>query len=185
MNGMTEARPKRIYFDANVYIELIEKNSPTTQRLQRLFGGWDWQEHLIVTSEITLAEVLVKPIATAVETGDYKLHDIYQRALSVQPWVTDVFPVTRAIWQRAALVRAQLKRYANISIKLPDATHIGAALETRCDTFVTNDVALQSAARAIIERKGMAADEPAPHLARLVTFDPSELDALAEELECP
>ena len=182
---MTELRPRRIYFDTNVYIELIEKNSPTTRRLARLFGGWEWQQHLIVTSEITLAEVLAKPIAMAVETGDYKLHDVYLRTLSVEPGVTDVLPVTRTIWQRAALVRAQLKRYANVSIKLPDATHVAAALECRCDTFVTNDLALQSAVRAIIERKGMSNNDPVPVLTRLITFEAADLDALADELECP
>lgn len=182
---MTETHARRIYFDANVYIELIEKNSATTLQLARLFGGWEWQNHLVITSEITFAEVLVKPIATAVETNDYSLHDLYQRALSVQPGVTDMIPITKATWQRAALVRAQLKRFADITIKLPDAVHIAAALEGRCDTFITNDRGLQTAVRAITERRGMSESDLPTVLKRLVTFSAAELDALAGELECP
>jgi predicted nucleic acid-binding protein len=182
---MTETRAQRIYFDANVYIELIEKDSLTTRQLARLFGGWEWQDHIIITSEITLAEVLVKPIAIAVETGDYSLHDLYLRTLSVEPGVTDILRITRSIWQRAALVRARLKRFAEISIKLPDAVHIAAALEGRCDTFVTNDKGLQAALRAITERTGMSESDIPPILRRLVTFADAELDALAAELECP
>lgn len=185
MSGMTEQPASRIYFDANVYIELIEKNSPTSTRIARLFGGWEWQTHLIITSEITLAEVLVNPIKIAVETGDYSLRDLYERTLSIQPGVTDILPIGRAIWQRAALVGAQLKRFADVSVKLPDAVHIAAALDGRCDTFVTNDRALQSAVSAIIARKGMAETAPKPGLTRLVTFADGELDALAAELQCP
>lgn len=185
MSGMTETRPRRIYFDANAFIELIEKNSANTMRLARLFGGWEWQDHLVITSEITFAEVLVKPIAIAVETGDYTLHDLYQRILSVEPGVTDIIPVTRTIWQRAALVRAQLKRFADVAIKLPDAVHLAASLEGRCDTFITNDRGLQTAVRAIAERRGMSEADPPPSLKRLVTFADAELDQLASDLECP
>lgn len=182
---MIETRPRRIYFDANAFIELIEKDTATTIRLARLFGGWEWQDHLVITSEITVAEVLVKPISIAVETGDYSVHDLYQRVLSVQPGVTDMIPVTRATWQRASLIRAQLKRFAAIAIKLPDAVHLAAALEGRCDTFVTNDKGLQTAVRAITERRGMSETDSIPTLQRLVTFADAELDALAADLECP
>ena len=185
MSGMTEPPPKRIYLDANAFIELIEKNSATTTRLARLFGGWEWQDHLIVTSEITIAEVLVKPIQIAVETGNYALHDLYQRVLSVQPGVTDLLPITRSTWQRAALVRAQLKRFADVAVKLPDAVHLAAALDGRCDTFLTNDIRLQSATRALIERRGISESDPLPTIKRLVTFDAAELDILAAELGCP
>lgn len=176
---------RRIYFDANVYIEIAEKKSATADRLMRLFGGWDWQNHIIVTGEITYAEVLVKPIATAVETGNYDLHDLYHRILSVEPGVTDSVPITRSVWQRAALVRAQIKRWAAVSIKLPDAVHIAAALEGHCETFVTNDIGLQAAIKAIVERKGMSAGDPAPVLRKLVTFADADLDTLASELGCP
>jgi predicted nucleic acid-binding protein len=182
---MTDTEPRRIYFDTNVYIELIEKNSSITPRLARLFGGWEWQHHIVMTGEITVAEVLVKPIATAVATGDYALHDLYLDILSIEPNVTDVLPITKMTWQRAALVRAQLKRFADISIKLPDAVHIAASLEARCDTFVTNDKGLQTAVRAITERRGMSDVNPTPTLKRLVTFADDELDALADELQCP
>lgn len=183
---MTEKLPpRRIYFDANVYIELIEKKSKATEQLLRLFGGWEWQNHLIVTGEITYAEVLVKPISSAVENGDYDLHDLYHRVLSVQPEVTDILPITRSIWQRAALVRAQLKRFAAISIKLPDAVHIAAALEGRCDTFVTNDSGLQAAVTAIVERRGLSLGDLIPSLRQLVTFSDGDLSELASELGCP
>lgn len=185
MNGMNETRGRRIYFDSVVYIELIEKNSATTPRLARLFGGWDWQKHIIVTGEITIAEVLVKPIAIAIETDKFDLHDLYVTLLTVQPGVTEIVPITDAVWRRAALVRAQLKRLIDKTIRLPDAVHVAAALESGCDTFVTDDVSLQKAVRAMIERPGMSEADRSPVLKHLITFASAELDALAVELECP
>jgi len=129
--------------------------------------------------------VLVKPIQIALESGNYALHDLYQRVLTVEPGVTDVLPITRSTWQRAATVRAQLSRFADVAIKLPDAVHLAAALDGRCDTFLTNDKSLQTATRALIERRGIAEQDSLPSIKRLVTFNPAELDTLAAELGCP
>ncbi len=176
---------RKIYFCTNVYIEILEGNSELANIIPRLFGGWDWQNHVIVTSELTLAECLVKPIELAVSTDDYILHDKYLDLLLSQPGVQEVFSVTRHILIRAALVRAQLSNLAAKKIKLPDAIHVATALEAQCDTFVTRDGNLIEAVSAIIERKGLPKTAKSSSLKHIVKMEKDALLTLAEELKCP
>ena len=184
MNGMNETI-RRIYFDTNVYISLVEHSSAISKQISRLFGGWEGQSHLIVTSEFTLAEALVKPIKIALDTGNYTLHDTYIDWIADEPDVRMVLPASRIILIRAALVRAQLSRLAQIKVKLPDAIHIASALQGNCDVFITGDKDLQAAVQAIAQRMGLKAGDPETSLWRVMSLDPDELAALAEELGCP
>ncbi len=81
-----------------------------------------------MTSEITLAECLVKPFADkdifAVET--------YMALLGEQPGLP-VVPISRPILLSAAQLRAEMK------LKLPDAIHVATAKWAECSAFITND----------------------------------------------
>lgn len=182
---MTEASLRKIYFDTNVYICALEKNSDEALLVFRLFGGWDWQQHVIVTSELTLAEALDHPIEKALSNNDYTLHDSYHALIADEEGVREVIKLDRGILVRAALVRVQLRRLSARRIKLPDAIHLASALAAGCDTFVSADGALLSAARDICNRVGIEPGQPDPCLRQAVALTAPELSRLATELHCP
>jgi predicted nucleic acid-binding protein len=81
-----------------------------------------------VTSELTLAEVLVGPL----KTGNVAIQQTYRSFLTSTATV-EVPPVSRDILEESAQLRA------NTKLKLPDAIHLATALRFRCDSFLTND----------------------------------------------
>ena len=80
------------------------------------------------TSELSLAELLVKPI----KIKDQFLQDIYEQKIQTSKTL-EVLPINREILGVAASIRAQLK------IKLPDAIHVATAQVSNCDVFICND----------------------------------------------
>ena len=87
----------------------------------------------IVTSAITLLEVLVAPYRSA----QLALAERYEALLMRSRGLTLV-NVDLLQLRTAAALRARHK------IKAPDALQLAAAITTRCSTFVTNDRALPS-----------------------------------------
>ncbi len=85
-----------------------------------------------VTSELTLAEALVKPCMD--RRDDHR--KAYQEALRTTGGLL-VRPVTRDVLVEAARVRA-------ISgVRLPDGIHAATAALERCEAFLTNDQRLR------------------------------------------
>jgi predicted nucleic acid-binding protein len=84
---------------------------------------------LMEAGELTLAEVLVKPIAD----GDDKLVQTYLDTVDNSQGLL-VVSVTRAMLIQAAGVRA-----SNSSLRLVDAIHVATAQATECRSVVTND----------------------------------------------
>ncbi len=119
---------QRWYLDSNIFIYTLEGNTEFDDTLHQL--AMDIAEGKLdaVTSELSVAEVLVKPIAER----DIQAQENYTTALSN----TDNFsvvPVGREILLEAATVRAFNK------LKLPDVIHFSTACLTNCTHFVTND----------------------------------------------
>lgn len=81
-----------------------------------------------MTSELTLAEVLVKPI----RENNAGLRDQYERILRTSRVLT-VLPITRDVLVAAATLRA------GSSLKLPDAIHAATSIAANCTTHLTND----------------------------------------------
>jgi predicted nucleic acid-binding protein len=120
----------KLYLDTNVFIEMFEKRGDVSDCLLRLFAGPARPAHRIVTSQLTLAEILVDPI----RNGDEEKGWLYEGFLQDRPDFMTVAPVSRAVLHRAALIRARQK-----AIKLPDAIHIATAREANCNFFLMND----------------------------------------------
>lgn len=123
----------RVYFDANCFIyivEGIERYRPVLEPLMNAVAAGDLTG---VTGEITLAEVLVKPLRDhlAQQVLFYK-----QLLADRQPFM--LVPITQVIWESAASLRVQLP------VRLPNAIHLAAARHAGCRLFVTNDAALRS-----------------------------------------
>lgn len=120
----------RIYLDANVWIYALEGYAAYTAPLTALFERLDAGDLLGTTSELTLAEVLVKPFADE----NVVLQRRYIEALQDRPSVR-IVPVTRDILIDAARLRSQ-----HPTLKMPDALHAATALASGAGYLVSNDV---------------------------------------------
>lgn len=133
MGILEHLQGKRIYLDSNIWIYSIENYPEYSAVITVLFQHLEQGSFEIFTSELTLAETLVKPI----KDGNLELQQIYESAI-VSRKPLSVMPVERSILVQAADIRAQSK------IKLPDAIHAATALSTQCTTFLTNDKQLRA-----------------------------------------
>jgi predicted nucleic acid-binding protein len=122
----------RVYLDTNVFVYAVEGYPQFTEEMRMLFRAIDQRQVEAVTSELTLAEVLVKPLAD----NNTMLCQLYETTLWTSRGLS-VLPVTRAILRSAAQLRA------SANVRLPDAIHLATAAMTACDTFLTNDQQLQ------------------------------------------
>jgi predicted nucleic acid-binding protein len=112
------------YLDANCFIYSIERIDPYQAILDALWRTVSVGQVKIVTSELTLLEVLVKPL----KIGDAITATILQRTPDVQ-----MMPITQPVLEEAANLRATL------NLRTPDAIHAATALLNGCELFVTND----------------------------------------------
>ena len=127
---MTRLIGHRVYLDANVFVYAVERVAPYAEALRPLFQSITSGETSAVTSEITLAETLVKPF----RTGDGELETAFRNALDTP--VMTLAPVSRAVLVQAARLRAVS------SVKLPDAIHAATAQLSGCDVLLTNDTGI-------------------------------------------
>lgn len=118
----------RIYLDTNIWIYALEGYPAFQPVLTTLFEQIDAGVLMAVTSELSLAELLVKPC----QDGNVKRQAQYKEAIANRNQLF-VVPVLRDILIDAAMLRAKT------SLKLPDAIHVSTALQTECTTFLTND----------------------------------------------
>jgi len=123
----------RVYLDTNIWIYALEGYPAFAQDLTQLFQGIDRGNLSIVTSELSLAEVLIKPF----QNQDLAQQTAYKQLIRNSQNLT-VIPVSREVLIEAAKLRA------SINIKLPDAIHAATALLTQCSTFLTNDERFRS-----------------------------------------
>lgn len=120
---------RRAYLDANVFIYGVEEVEPWVRVVQPVIEGLGTGIVDGVTSEITVAEVLVRPLRENDETG----LRAFGRAVRSHGDLA-VAPVTRAVLVGAAALRA-----ADPALKLPDAIHAATARQSGCGVLVTND----------------------------------------------
>ena len=125
---------KRIYIDTNIFIYAVEGYSEFVEPLTSLFSAIDNDELEAVTSELTLAESLVKPF----KDDNKHLQSVYLAALhSGQSF--SVVPIDRFILVEAARIRAN-----STFLNLADAIHLATADFFHCSCFLTNDKRLVS-----------------------------------------
>ncbi len=116
---------KVAYLDTNAVIRFVESEDSS---LLFLFEQAAAGSIRLVTSELTLAEVLVGPL----KDGDTKLAKIYEEFLTSDD-ALEVRPVDRSVLHRSAEIRASLGN------KGPDAIHIATALLCECSLLFSAD----------------------------------------------
>ncbi len=131
------SEPTRVYLNSNVFITAMETPGAHSDHAWWIIRAIEEGNIEGVTSEITIAEVLVKPI----ETGNAGFVEAYQQMI-VPGANFQVLPIARDILVDAAELRARRK-----SVRLPDAIHIATALKSSCTYMVSDDQRLHSIER--------------------------------------
>jgi uncharacterized protein len=121
----------RIFWDTNLYIYLFEDYGELFRKVHRLRTNMLSRGDQLLTSTLTLGEVLVKPS----EEGDFDLCKRYENAITTTSLLIP-FDVT------AARLYASLRR--DRTLRAPDAVQLACAGSAGTDLFITNDLRLKS-----------------------------------------
>lgn len=123
---------QQLYIETTPLIYYVEENPTYIARMDAIIAMVGQGNIALVSSVITLAEVLPQPL----KTGNTTLAQEY-RAILVHSAGFSLLSVTAQMAERAADLRA---RY---SLRTPDALHVATAIIAGCDAFLTNDAALR------------------------------------------
>jgi predicted nucleic acid-binding protein len=127
--GLIESLPRGpVAVDTVILIYFAERNARYVDAVRPLFAAADRGEIALVTSGVTLLEVLVVPY----RAGDLALASRYEALLTRSRGLTLV-ALDRPLLRSAAQLRAVH------GVRTPDALQLAAALSRRCGAFLTND----------------------------------------------
>jgi predicted nucleic acid-binding protein len=120
----------RIFWDTNLFIYLLEQKEEFSVMTRELRAKMLRRGDQLLTSTITLGEVLVKPR----QAGDLERCRKYERAISS---VATLIPFDI----QAARHYASIK--SSRPVQAPDAVQLSCAASVGVDLFITNDNRLQ------------------------------------------
>lgn len=118
----------RLYLDTAPVIYVVEQVPDFSQKILHYIQKPDIE---LVVSDLTWMECRVKPLTENKET----LLADYDKFFSQS--VIEIVELSRSVLERAAHIRSQY------NIKTPDAIHLGAAIISKCNIFLTNDRRLE------------------------------------------
>lgn len=124
---------RKIFVDTNPLIYLVNGQQPYYGKVCSFFTQAIHNSDDFVTSTITDAEFLVKPLAG----GNYQQIEQYKSFLEKLHFTK--YHVTETIAFKAANLRANHR-----GIKLADALQVAICLESNCDFFLSNDLQLKN-----------------------------------------
>ena len=119
----------RIFWDTNLFVYLLEDKGELTEQVVALRERMVERNDELLTSTLTLCEILVRPV----EMGDETLARRYEQSITA---AATVLPFDRA----AAAAFAGIRR--DRSIAPPDAIQLACASVAGVDMFITNDLRL-------------------------------------------
>jgi len=120
----------RVFWDTNLFIYLFEDYGALSKAVARLRSKMLDRGDQLLTSTLTLGEILVKPT----ERNNSELCGKYEHAISSAATLI-------AFDLKAARVYAGLR--SERSLRAPDAIQLACAASAQVDLFVTNDERLQ------------------------------------------
>ena len=116
----------RIFWDTNLFIYLFEGADEEAERVAALRRRMIERRDRLLTSTLTLGELLVKPL-------DAGRKDLARRYTQAMETAAAILPFDRA----AARAFAEIRR--DRSIRPPDAIQLACAAAVGTDLFLTND----------------------------------------------
>lgn len=122
-----------VAIDTAIVIYFVERHPDYLPQVRRLFVAADRGEIQLVTSAVTLLEVLVVPL----RAGDASLAARYEAILTRGRGLT-------LVGLGLSILRAAAQLRATYDLRTPDALQLAAALGRRCGSFLTNDRRLPS-----------------------------------------
>ena len=128
----------RIYVDTNIWIYFLEGHPTFAPKVRALFVAADTSSCLLSTSEMTIAECLVKPA----RDGDGRKIAAYDALFG--NGAIEILPLDGALARRAAICSGAL------GLKLLDAIHYVSAREAECRYFLTADGRFKSGAEMTV-----------------------------------
>jgi predicted nucleic acid-binding protein len=120
------SRMNRIFFDTNIFIYIFEGLEPNRSRMLEIRRRMLERGDRIVTSAMTLGELLVKPT----KLGQVSLIEQYDRAIRA---TAEVISFDAQVAWRFASLRA------THNLRCADAIQLACAANAGVDLFMTND----------------------------------------------
>mgnify|MGYP000442231372 CR=1 FL=1 len=132
--GLVKAlKGKRVYFDTNIFIYIIEGSPKYQHIIDELIKSLVHKEFEIHTNYITLTEIL-PPL---VKRGDQNIISGTLEFIRGK----DLFKLSEAdeeICVQAGVLRGET------NMKTPDSIHVATAFQNKCDIFLTNDSGIRT-----------------------------------------
>jgi predicted nucleic acid-binding protein len=130
---LTSLKGSAVGLDTAPLIYFIERHATYLPILRPFFAAAEKQEFQLVTSLVTLIEVLIQPL----RAGRHELVREYRNILFGSPNLKTL-PLTLEVAEEAARLRAAH------NLRTPDAIHVATAKAAGASWFLTNDVDLLS-----------------------------------------
>lgn len=124
---------KRIAFDTNLFIYLMEKHQKYFDVAKSIFDMVEKGQLYATTSMLVITELLTKPI----RDGNKNLIQQYKAVISTFPNLG-----IRNFDYEISILTAKIR--AKYNFKTPDAIFIATAIEEKSEVFVTNDKKLKN-----------------------------------------
>ena len=119
-----------VCLDANIVIYYVERHPVWEPKVTARFKAFAASGDAVAVSDAVRLECLVGPL----QSGDTAVLADYQKFFGSAG--IHMLPVTAAVWERAAQVRAAYK------LQPLDSIHLASAIVHGCGLFLTNDAQL-------------------------------------------
>ena len=128
MGSVKSLNGQLVGLDTAPLIYYIEEHKDYIDKLDLFFDALNNIAFRVVTSTVTVLEVLVHPLQLGVESLAHRYNDILLSSPNIS-----LVPVTLGIAQEGAELRARYR------LKTPDAIQLATAISEGATAFITND----------------------------------------------
>jgi predicted nucleic acid-binding protein len=125
----------RVYVDTQIIVYTVERQPDFFPLLLPLWKAVQLSELSVVTSELTILEMLVLPL----RAHNNAIVQAYEEFIR-QPGFSTL-PISHSVLRRGAQFRAATRR-----LRTPDAIHAATASLHECSMLITNDTGLRGVA---------------------------------------
>src|SRR5262249_19039987 len=129
----------RVYCDSVILMYFFDHTGPFNVRATARLAALALAKDRLAISDLVRLEYRVMPLKAG-DTTKLAVFDAFCARPDVQ-----VVPITKAVFDRATIIRAAH------NFKLADSLHLAAAVEAGCDRFLTNDARLSTFAAIPVE----------------------------------